>query len=95
MNKRLFSIFVLVCLVCGLMCACETETEITTEQAVSIMLEDLGDDAENIGDPHIHTGTYENKNCYNIYITIDGESWVYVISTDGEILAKELGSHSH
>ncbi len=95
MNKRLFSIFVLVCLICGLMCACDTKTEITVSDAVAVMMEDLGDKAESVGEPHIHTGTYENKDCYNIYITLDGESWVYVISTDGEILAKEPASHSH
>lgn len=95
MKMRLVGILILVCLVCGLMLACESKEEITAEQAVSIMLEDLGDDAGSITTPHVHTGTYENKNCYNIYTTINGESWVYVISTHGELLLKEPSSHSH
>ena len=52
-------------------------------------------DAGSIGEPHVHTGTYEDQDCYNIYVTVDGEAWVYVISTDGEILTKGPGSHSH
>ena len=95
MKKQLFCMLALACLMCCFLWACETKEEITADQAFSIVLEDFGDDAENVGDPHIHTGTYKNESCYNIYVTIDGESWVYVISTYGEILGKAPSTHSH
>lgn len=95
MKKRLICLLVLVCLMGSMLCACETKEEITAQQAISIMLEDLGDDAKNMSNPHVHTGTYENKSCYNIYVTINGESWAYIISTEGEILSKGPGGHSH
>ncbi len=95
MKKRLFSVLVLVCLVCSFMCACTPKEEITDAQAVSIVLEHLGEDAKDIATPHVHKGTHKNENCYNVYVTIDGESWVYIISMDGEILARGPGAHSH
>lgn len=95
MKKRLSSLLVLVCLVCVTLCGCAANKEITANQAVVMMLSDLGKDAGSIGEPHVHTGTYEDQDCYNIYVTLDGEAWVYVISTDGEILTKGPGSHSH
>lgn len=95
MKKRLFCILILVCLVCSLVCACETKKEITGDQALAIVLEELGDDYTSVSAPHIHTGTYEDQNCYNIYITVKGESWVYMVSVYGEILYKGPGGHSH
>lgn len=95
MKKRLFCLIVLACLMCSILCACEPKEEITAEQAISVVLEDLGEDAQYAGNPHVHMGTYKNEECYNIYITVNNESWVYIISTDGEILAKGPGSHSH
>ncbi len=95
MKKRLISILVLACMVCSFMCACGAKEEITAEQAVSIVMDDLGAGVMIAGDPHVHAGTYKNKDCFNIYITVDGESWIYVISNYGEILVKGLGNHSH
>ena len=95
MKKRLFSILALVCLVCSLLCACEKKEEITGDQAAAIVLEALGENAKNVGTPHVHPGTHNNKDCYNVYVTVDGESWVYIVSYDGEILAMGPGSHSH
>ena len=94
MKKRLVCLLILLCLACNILCACASP-EITDEQAVNIMLEDLGEDAKNTSNLHIHTSTFENEGCYNIYFTLNGESWVYIISVDGEILAKGPGGHSH
>ena len=95
MKKRLIRMLALVCLVCIFMCACDSKEEITADQAVSIMMEDLGAEAGSVGEPHIHTGTFDNKDVYNIYISVSGESWVYIISADGEIIAKAPAEHSH
>lgn len=95
MTKRLFTLFILICMVLFTLCSCESEKKITDDEAFAIMIEDLGKNAVGLSSPHIHEGTYEGKDCYNIYITANGESLVYVISTDGEILYKGSGSHSH
>ena len=95
MTKRLFALLVLVCIVCSMMCACQPKKEITSEEAIQIVMEDLGDKAESGGEPHLHNGTCESEVCYNIYVTVDGLPFVYVISTDGEILHKGFGNHSH
>lgn len=95
MKKRLICLLTLVCLLCALLCSCAAKEEITIDQAIAIMMEDLGDDVKVTGNPHVHTGKFNNKECYNIFITVNNESWAYVISTDGEILAKGPSSHSH
>ena len=96
MTKRLFTLFILICMVLFTLCSCESEKKITDNEAFAIMIEDLGENATGVSAPHIHEGTYEGKDCYNIYITANGESLVYVISTSGEILYKGVGGeHSH
>ena len=96
MLKKSIAILAITCIVLFTLCSCEPETKITDTEAFSIMIEDLGNNAEGVSSPHIHEGVYEGKNCYNIYITINGESWVYIISTQGEILYKGVsGWHSH
>lgn len=95
MRKRLLCLFLAVCMMCSILCACSGK-KITAEEAVAIVMEDLGEGANVSGSPHVHTGTFENKDCYNIYLTVDNESWLYVITTGGEILAKgPSGGHSH
>lgn len=95
MTKRLFALLAVVCILCGMLCACQPKKEITSEEAVQIVMNDLGDKAENAGEPHVHSGTFENVACYDIYVTVDGLPFVYVISTEGEILHKGFGNHSH
>ena len=95
MMKRLFSWLMLICLVCGVLCSCQPKEEITSEEAVQIVMSDLKDKAAEAGTPHVHTGSYEDQACYNIYVTVDGAPLEYVISLYGEILHKGFGSHSH
>ena len=88
---------VLVCVVClvgVLVLTCGKET-ITSEEALEVVLNDLGITESQAGSPHIHEGTYENQSCYNIYITVNGKSLTYVVSTEGKILHKGEGGHSH
>lgn len=96
MSKRLFTLLLLTCMVIFTLCSCESEKKITDDEAFMIMIEDLGENSKDVSEPHIHEGTYEGKDCYNIYITVNGESMIYVISMSGEILYKGDGSdHSH
>ena len=93
---RLAGVLVLLCLACGIFSACDTRRNITAEQAIVIMLEDLGDDVKYAADPHVHADTYQDQDCYNVYFSLKGESWVYVISIYGDILDKgPSGGHSH
>ena len=85
-----------LCIVAVLILTCGNETEeITSQEAYEIVLEDLGLTSEQMGNPHIHEGTYENQPCYNIYVTANGKSLTYVVSTEGEILYKGEGEHRH
>lgn len=94
MAKKLIAMLLLICLVSSMFVACKAE-RITQQEAYQIVLEDLGILAENADTPHIHAGTYDGKNCYNIYITVEGYSLIYVISDTGKILTKGPGEHSH
>ena len=95
--KRTILIFVLICIVCitgVLLLTCGKES-ITSDQALQIVLEDLGLNSSESVSPHVHEGTYQNQPCYNVYVTVNGESLTYVVSTKGEILHKGEGGHSH
>lgn len=72
-----------------------TDKTISSDKALEIALTDLGITSQEAGSPHIHEETYEGQPCYNIYLTVNGKSLTYVISTKGEILHKGEGSHSH
>ena len=96
MKKSLIAVFVFVCVLCGVMCACEPKKEeITAEEAVAIVMEDLSKGMSDIGEPHVHSGKYGKQDCYNVYITVNGEPWEYVVSVYGMILHKGASNHSH
>ena len=92
--KKILAIILIACMMCITLCACSGE-KITEDKAVEIVMEDLGILVNNVTETHIHEGTYENQDCYNIYVTANGKSLTYVVSTTGEILYKGEGSHSH
>lgn len=97
MTKRLIAFLMLVSVVFCLLAACgeKKETVITQDQAYAIILKDLGIDAEDADSPHFHIGTHDGLVCYNFYLTVDGETVNYTVSTTGEILQKGSGTHSH
>ena len=86
-----------VCVVCivGLVLLAQSDKTITSDEAYKIVLKDLGLTSDQVSNPHIHEGTYKNHSCYNIYVTVNGKSLTYVVSTKGEILYKGEGGHSH
>ena len=88
---------VVICVVClaGIILLSKNNKTIDSDEAFAIVLEDLGMTESEVGTPHVHEDTYENQSCYNIYVTVNGESLTYVVSTKGEILHKGEGSHSH
>ena len=84
----------IVCLVAVILLTCNNGV-ITSDEAFEVVLNDLGITEQDAGTPHIHEDTYENKPCYNVYVTVNGESLSYVVSTTGEILHKGEGGHTH
>jgi len=93
--KKWIAILLLIGIVGGLLAGCKKE--ITAEEAYQIVLEDMGVLGEGAAAPHIHEGTYNEKPCFNIFITANnGENLQYVVSTTGKILYKGIGeAHSH
>ena len=97
-NTILIVVLIFVVFVIGLVLlgTCQKNDEaITSNEAFEIVLEDLGLTSQEADSPHIHEGTYEGQPCYNIYVTANGKSLTYVVSTTGEILHKGEGEHSH
>lgn len=96
-KKSVIITVIAVCVVCivGVILIAQNDKTITSDEAYKIVLKDLGVTESQIESPHIHEGTYKNQPCYNIYVTVNGESLTYVVSTKGEILFKGEGSHSH
>lgn len=88
------ALIIVLCLVGLLVLTCNNKS-ISSDEAFEIVLEDLGLTKQEAGSPHIHEGTYQNHSCYNVYITVNGESLVYAVSTTGEILHKGESTHSH
>ena len=85
-----------VCMLCAVLCACSAKEDITPEEAVEVVMKDLGQLADKASSPHVHEGTYNNQPCYNIYVTVNGVSLTYVISMRGRILYSGAGeAHSH
>ncbi|MBO5868527.1 MAG: hypothetical protein J6Q54_06450 [Oscillospiraceae bacterium] len=93
MFRRMTALLLMICLLGLMLCACGKT--LTAEEAYQVVLDDLGDRAEEAQEPHIHESTYKKKACYNIFVTVGDESLVYVVSTKGEILHKGIGAHSH
>ena len=91
--KKWIAMLLLVALMCSMLVGCKAK--ITAEEAYQIVLEDLGASAALAESPHVHNATYENKPCFNIFVTVDGLSLNYIISETGKILYKGAGEHSH
>ena len=92
--KKVLILFVLLA---TLLCACtEKSTKITDEKAMEIVLDALNVPKEQLGGIHVHTSAYGGEECYLVYVTVDGESKMYVVAQDdGEILYVGNSNHSH
>lgn len=98
MLKRIAAIILLVVMALGLLAGCAEEKEpISQAEAVHIVMEDMGVEEEDDPDIHVHEGTYKNKPCFNVYITVNGVSKTYVLAVNGgEIIGvMDGGGHSH
>ena len=93
MIKRIIAVVLILCLGCCVFAACGKV--LTTDEVYQVVLDDLGVAKENAGSPHIHEGTFNGVQCYNVYVTVEGVQYQYVVSLAGTILSKGTGSHSH
>ena len=91
--KKWIAMLLLAAFLCSVLAGCKAE--ITADEAYQIVLDDLGVAASLAENPHIHNATYENKPCFNIFVTVDGLSLNYIVSQTGKILHKGPGEHSH
>lgn len=96
MMKRIFVLALLAVLTAGMLCAC-TDHYITDQQAAEVVFADLGVTMEDASSLHIHEGTYSGKDVFNVYITVDGHSYTYVVACDGGEILKitEGAGHTH
>lgn len=91
--KKWIAILLLACILCGMLAGCGKK--ITAEEAWQVVQKDLGAAADLAETPHVHETTYEDKPCFNIFVTVDGLPLQYIISENGKILHKGPGQHSH
>jgi len=91
--KKWIALLLLAAILCGMLAGCGKK--ITAEEAYQIVLDDLGAAASLAESPHVHEATYEDKPCFNIFVTVDGLSLQYIVSESGKILHKGPGEHSH
>ena len=91
--KKWIAMLLLATILCGMLAGCGKK--ITAEEAYQIVLDDLGAAASLAESPHVHEATYEDKPCFNIFVTVDGLSLQYIVSESGKILHKGPGEHSH
>lgn len=97
MTKRMIAMVAMTCMLVALLAACGNNGMISTAKAEKIVLKDLGVSASK-ADVDVHTGQYDGKPCYAVYVTVDGHHWQYLVDVQtGEILsAKETDQgHSH
>lgn len=95
MFKRIIAALLLVALFGCVLAACEEDKSITGLEAKQLVLKDLGITEEQ-ATVHVHTGKSGGEDCYFVYVTYGTENLQYVIRvSDGQILSKGHGTHSH
>jgi uncharacterized membrane protein YkoI len=99
MTKRIISLFVIAMLLMGLMglmAGCKDDGPLTPEEAMEIVMEDMGIDQSDVDSIDTHVTTVNGVACYVVYITVDGEHMQYLIDgVSGEILTKEETDTGH
>ncbi len=93
MLKRILIMALLLCMVFPLLAACGSD-EITAEKAEKIVLKELGVSAEE-AKLHVHLSEFDGMPCYQVFATVNGKTWEYLLSYTGEILSVSESNHSH
>lgn len=91
MAKKWIALLLLVCILGSMLIGCKGK--ITADEAAQIALAEIG--IQPAEAPHVHESTYENKPCFNVFISVGELSLVYVISDTGNILYSGPSDHHH
>ena len=94
MKKRIMAVLVLVALLLGVFTACGNKTKVlTSEDAQAVAMEQAGLTKDQITDMHTHIVTDNGIPCYNVHITSENGSYVYLIAAaDGTVISGGEGS---
>jgi len=92
MAKKCIALLLLVCILGCMVSGCKNK--ITAEEAAQIVLTELGT-VKPDGAPHVHPSNYNGKSCFNVFVTVAGNSLVYIVSDTGDILAHGPSEHQH
>lgn len=98
MTKRIFILALIAVMLLGLLAGCKDDGPLTDEEAKQIVVDHSGASAREAGEAHVHLQeTDDGTVCFNVYITVGGKSFTYIIhSITGEILSvTEGGGHGH
>ncbi len=93
MAKKWIALLLLACVLCGVLSGCKQK--ITAQEAAQIVLAELGEDVQPDQAPHVHQATYRNEPCFNVFVTVDQQSFVYIVSDTGDILLSGPSDHQH
>ena len=99
-NKRsvliLMAVFLLVGILIVALAVKDSSAPLSAEDAKKVVLSDLGVKEKDAGSIHVHPTTMDNKSCYLVYVSVDGENWEYTVDgISGEILKKTESDHGH
>lgn len=98
MKKRVIALLLLAVMLVGALAACGKEELLTEAEVKKIVTDHACADGSVAGNVDFH-GIGETKDgqvCYQVYITINGKTFLYQVhATSGEILSITESSHSH
>lgn len=91
--KKLIAFVLVLTLALGLLAGCGNKV-ITQEEAMKIVAKDLGVSVNDLGSAHIHIASGDVPG-YNIYVTVDGHNYDYLVSADGQIISHSEVEQGH
>lgn len=98
MKKRVIALLLLAVMLVGALAACGKEELLTEAEVKKIVTDHACADGSVASSVDFH-GIGETKDgqvCYQVYITINGKTFLYQVhATSGEILSITESSHSH
>ena len=89
MKKRIIATLLLIVLSLSLVACGKKDTTITTAEAQTIALQELGTTAAEAGHTHVEAAQYDGKACYMVHVTVDGQEHYVYIDQTGNVLNKQ------
>ena len=98
MKKRVIALLLLAVMLVGALAACGKEELLTEAEVKKIVTDHACADGSVASSVDFHGigETEDGQVCYQVYITINGKTFLYQVhATSGEILSITESSHSH